>query len=404
MTVTAPTPAAVEAGRASPFIAVVPVRRWLYLVLAALRVIGGRVPSYTLDRAALIHFGQWGVLTGQGGRLRRPGRLRSTLVFAAVFDGEVDQYIVTFASLLPIRFAQAFGFCVKFPGPAPSGPLLTYIDRHRHASQFFHAAYDGTMCDIRAALWISPRARQLAADAPHLPAEIVHRRMRELAAQRDRDARLAYATPRWTLLKLAAVGRFGSATFTTLAPIIAGREGELAERLAGLQRDPRAHEAFAALPATHYARWAVIDPVYDVHDEPMHHAPAQLLFSVQFDRTGPSGRRSGESGPGRREAADSERYLGDLFDQVNQLPFDPWSLCDGYPAEPDRRLFVDHLRLGAVPTGLFLPGVTADAVTIRAALDDQARFERLRVDHLDGAPRAGDLTRDLVAAFGKGPA
>jgi hypothetical protein len=396
MTVTAPvpTPASVDAGRASPFIAVVPVRRWLYLVLAALRLIGGRVPSYTLDRAALIHFGQWGVLTGEGGRLRRPGRLRSTLVFAAVFDGEVDQYIVTFASLLPIRFAQAFGFCVKFPGPAPSGPLLTYIDRHRHASQFFHAAYDGTMCDIRAAQWISPRARQLAADAPDLPAEVVRRRMGELAAQRDRDARLAYATPRWTLLKLAAAGRFGSTTFTTLAPIIAGREGELTERLAGLQRDARAHDAFAALPATHYARWAVIDPVYDVNDEPMHHAPAQLLFSVQFDRARPSG----------REAADIDRYLGDLFDQVNQLGFDPWSLCESYPAEPDRRLFVDHLRLGAVPTGLFLPGVTAHAVTIRAALDDQARFERLRVEHLDGAPRAGDLTRDLVAAFGRSPA
>jgi hypothetical protein len=392
MTVTEPT--TVATGRASPFIAVVPVRRWLYLLLAALRVIGGRVPSYTLDRAALIHFGQWGVLTGQGGRLRRPGRVRSTLVFAAVFDGEVDQYIVTFASLLPIRFAQAFGFCVKFPGPAPSGPLLAYIDRHRHTAQFFHAAYDGTMCDIRAALWISPRARRLAADAPHLPDEIVRRRLGELAAQRDRDARLAYTTPRWTLLKLAALGRFGSTTFTTLAPIVAGREGELADRLDELQRDPLAHEAFAALPATHYARFAVIDPVYDVDDEPMHHAPAQLLFSVQFDRPGLGG----------REAADIDRYLGDLFDQVKQLPFDPWSLCEGYPAEPGRRLFVDHLRLGAVPTGLFLPGVTADAITIRAALDDNARFERLRVEHLDGPARSGDLTRDLVAAFGRSPA
>ena len=150
--------------------------------------------------------------------------------------------------------------------------------------------------------------------------------------------------------------------------------------------------------------------MYDVHDEPMHHAPAQLLFSVQFDRAGPSGRRSGEVGSGRREAADIERYLGDLFDQINQLPFDPWSLCEGYPADSDRgllagrRLFVDHIRLGAVPTGLFLPGVTADAVTIRAALDDQDRFERLRVEHLDGAARSGDLTGDLVAAFGRSPA
>jgi hypothetical protein len=380
-------------GQASPFVAVVPVRAWLFTALSALLAVGGRIPSFALDRAALIHFGQWGVLARQRSQVGRPGRLRSSLVFVSVFDGEVDQYIVTFASLLPLRFAQVFGFCVKFPGSAPSGPLLAYIDRHTHRTPFFTTAYGRrTVSDVRAALWTSARLRELAAAAPALPAAELRTRLRDLAGHRDRDARIVYRTPRWQLTRSALVGRFDSMSFTTLAPVTRGRERELADRLAALQADPRAHAAFRAIPSTHYARLAVVDPLYDLDDEPMHYAPALLLLSVQFDRTEPR----------RDRNADVRAYLDQLFDQVKQLPIDPWEHCDGYPPRPDRRLFVDFLRVGAVPTGLFLPGVAATAPAIRAAVLDEARFVRLRADHLDRPSGDEALAGAFAAAFGDG--
>jgi hypothetical protein len=383
-------PGGVGDGLASPFVAVVPVRRWLFNLLLIPLVLGRRFPSYVLDRAALIHFGQWGVLARSRRERGRPGRLRSTLVFVSVFDGEVDQYIVTFASLLPLRFAQVFGFCVGFPGPVPSGPLLAFIDRHKHGSPFFYAAYGRlTMCDIRAALWISRRLAPLIDRPRPLGAAALRARLSELAAQRDRDARVVYRTPRRTLTRLAALGRPGSASFTTLAPIIPGREGQVAERLAELQADPRTHAAFAAIGSTHYARFAIIDPVRDAHDEPMLYAPARLLFSAQFDRAGaPEG--------------ESAHYAGELFDQIKHFATDPWRDCEGYPEEPSRRLFIDYLRLGRVPTGIFLPGLTATAAEIGNAAEIQRRFERLRADHLDQPSSDEALLADFAEAFGDG--
>jgi hypothetical protein len=392
MSAAVPAGGGVGDGLASPFIAVVPVRFWRFVLLGLTLVVAGRFPSFVLDRAALIHFGQWGVLARPRHQRGRPGRLRATLVFVSVFDGEVDQYIVTFASLLPLRFSQVFGYCVGYPGPLPSGPLLSYIDRHRHTAPFFYAAYGRrTMCDIRGALWIRDRVAPLPRVHRRLGAPALRARLRELAAQRDRDARIVYRTPRSTLIRLALGRRFGSTSFTTLVPIIAGREPQVAEHLAALQADPGTHGAFAAIPATHYARFAVIDPVHDEDDEPMPYRPALLLFSAQFDRSGSPG-------------GEAAHYAGELFDQIKQFAVDPWQDCEGYPGDRSRRLFIDYLKLGAAPTGLFLPGVTATATEIAGAVEVERRFEQLRADHLDRPSPDDALLADFTAAFGDGPA
>jgi hypothetical protein len=384
MTVTAGAVSDTDA-LASPFVAVVPVRRWLFLLLTAPLPLTRRFPSFVFDRAALIHFGQWGVLARP--RRKRPGGPRSTLVFVSVFDGEVDQYIVTFASLLPVRFSQVFGFCVGFPGPVPSGPLLTYIERHKHPSQFFHAAYGRrTMLDIRGALWITERLGPLVAGAGHLSPDQLRDRLRVLAAERDRDARRVYRTPRPTLTRQTVVGRNNSLSFTTMTPIVGGRERELVELLTAMQADEGAHTAFDKIPSTHYARFAVIDPLFDREDEPMRGVPAHLLFSVQFDC---------DEGPD--DATD--RYLAELFDQIKQFPVDPWSCCEGYPLDAPRRLFIDHLRYYAVSKGVFVPGVTATAEQISVAAEIERRFERLRADHLDRPSPATALAADFTAAF-----
>ena len=291
-----------------------------------------------------------------------------------------------------MRFAQVFGFCVKFPLGAPAGPLLAYIDRHTHETPFFHASYGrASVLDIRAALWVRAQLSALVSEAPALGPGEVRARLDELVRRRDGDARRAYGTSRWTLTKLAAHARFESLSFTTLAPISRGHEREVVDLLGELQADPAVHEGLDRIAATHYARLAVIDPLYDLDDEPMHYAPALLLCSIQFDVP-----------PGMTRAAAIEWYLSCLYEVRARFPADPWALCDGYPAEPDRRLFVDFLKVGAVPTGLFLPGIGARAPAVRAALAAQERFERFRVEHLDHATDDELVAKAFAATFGNG--
>jgi hypothetical protein len=337
---------------------------------------------------AIIHFAQWGVMSRHRAQVGEPGRLGRSLVFVSVFDGEVDSYIVTLATLIRRRFYQTFGFCVGVPRPRPAGGLLQYIARHQHRCPFFYAAYpEATMCEVRAALWLSEQLTQLAADDRATPDERQDR-LRQIERRRAGDARRAYRTGPLALTVLAARKGFRSTSFTTLAPITKGRETEMVERLVHLQEQGAAAATFASIDGTHYARFSMIDPVHDEHDEPMYYASAFLLFSVQFD-TGPA--------LGAHPAA---WYAGELFARLHDWPFDPWSACLGYPRPPDRRLFTDYLRVGAVPTGLFLPGTLAPAPAIRRALALDAAFETTcrPLLHAGDAQRLDEALRRVVGS------
>jgi hypothetical protein len=371
-------------GRASPFVVVVPLRRRAIPLLKAGFLVGGRIPSYKLDRAALIHFAQWGVLPHYRGLLGRPGRMRNHMVFVSVFDGDIDQYILTFSEVLPRRFAQTFGASVDFPPVRPGAGLLEYITRHYHGTLFFYSAYPGrSLLDIRSALWLE---EQLSRIDPLSGSTLLERRSREIERRRQRDARRAYRTPVLTLTSLALRGNFDTVSFTTIAPVKTGRQAleELKTRLRDMDTDPASQAVFEGIPGTHYARFTVIDRLYDDQDQLMAYAPAYLLFSAQFDRF--------KDANGLSPPDDYAWYASMLGARLRGLEFDPWTYCEEYSPDLSSRLFVDYLKVGAVPTGLFLPGTTASAAQIRQACARDDRFrqavDRYQQDRTEAGLRA----------------
>ena len=164
---------------------------------------------------------------------------------------------------------------------------------------------------------------------------------------------------------------------TVMTPIAAGHEHALADHLAALPRS--AQSPFARLPATHLARWVIVDGLAPMG--PLRRRTQlrshQLLFSSTFD-------------------GDRDAYLDHACRTIPGELDAIWSHCAGYPGPVAQApgAFADYLRRHQLHTDMFFAPYGEHSVgQVRTALDRARRLRDLAVATQGASPE------QLLAAF-----
>jgi hypothetical protein len=251
------------------------LRLWLRMRLISL------FRSPRLEMLSILHFGDWSL---RGSRALRQDRLlRTSLFFLADFDGDTADYIMSLARASPTSFRRLFGSCAGYPSARKAGELLAFIDRFNHQPQCFYSAYpDASLNDVRYALELTPRLDALlAADTraqPALWAGLMTDLVQQGAFRVSRRG-----AGRWRARASKLVDRSTRASFSCIHPLPPGSDlPAVTARLREVEQDLAA--ALDNVGNTHFARLTIVDRLYDDRNRLQPFAPAQLLFSVQFDR------------------------------------------------------------------------------------------------------------------------
>ena len=149
------------AGRVTAATLFMPIRRggasWLRLLFWASRRV--RFITAPMRRLSSIHFLQWTVLRrvpdgdGTWRRLDRPW-----LWFESNFDGDLPQYIDTFARALTWRMRAVWAFGEGYPGLFPTGPYQDWTDANHVPGLHSWSAYpEATTSTVGAALRVRER-------------------------------------------------------------------------------------------------------------------------------------------------------------------------------------------------------------------------------------------------------
>ena len=150
-----------QAGRSTAASLFMPIRRgrvlWLRVLFWASRHFS--FVTAPMRRLSSIHFLEWTVLRsvpdGDGAwrRLDRPW-----LAFESNFDGDLPQYIDTFARSLPWRMRAVWGCAAGYPGLFPTAPYQAWTDANNVATLHYWCAYpDATTATVGAALRVLER-------------------------------------------------------------------------------------------------------------------------------------------------------------------------------------------------------------------------------------------------------
>jgi hypothetical protein len=149
--------------RPVPLTVITPLRPGGSLVVRAVFWLGDRFPILLvkLQRLSFIHFARWAVI----GRIPRNGREQPRerlryryLLFESDFDGDFDDYIAAFSTVLGSRLRAVWGTSFGFPGPLPAGRLQEYVRRQELPVRVYYVAFpDASTAEIRAALELTNR-------------------------------------------------------------------------------------------------------------------------------------------------------------------------------------------------------------------------------------------------------
>jgi hypothetical protein len=142
------------AQRVTPLTIFVPLKfggaTWMRLLLFSARHLA--FVTAPLRQLSFIHYARWTVL---------PGRW---LHFESNFDGDLPQYIDTFAHALRWRMRLAWGMGQGYPGLVPADRYARWSDSHTSADDHFYAAYpDASTGMVGAGLRLLPRFERLRA-------------------------------------------------------------------------------------------------------------------------------------------------------------------------------------------------------------------------------------------------
>jgi hypothetical protein len=178
-----------------------PVRWWgvplLRAVFFVVRHTGITLPS--LRKLAFIDYARWAMVKefpkapaphGVPGGLPRQGRdprRRHHLLFESNFNGTWDQYIDTFAQVIPTNIRVFWGSSINFPGPLPTVPLRAWVDRHHFEVQYYESAEDATATIITSALHLERELRRFARRSRHWDAETFSQQYRRLLTRVEAD-------------------------------------------------------------------------------------------------------------------------------------------------------------------------------------------------------------------------
>jgi hypothetical protein len=135
-------------------------------------------------------------------------------------------------------------------------------------------------------------------------------------------------------------------TLSVLTPVASERVEALEHALGALPARDRS--PLARLENTHFARWAIVDPL-ELRGRKPPDAPHYLLFTSWFD------------GP-------VDDYLDALCERLPVEVDAIWAHCDGYPGLGDRARFKRYLLEHRVNPGLYAVGNEATVERVQAAL------------------------------------
>jgi hypothetical protein len=341
-----------------------------------------------LAELSFIHYARWTLIDavadadGSG----RPRPLNSSyLLFESNYNGGLGDYLDAFADVLPHRLTRVWGTCVDFdetvrnaPGSdrrmMPPDAFRRYVDRNSLEVLNFYAAYsEATMVSVRQSLFIL---------------EQVERATRARPDRRERTARALVpfvfgpapppqSGPRTVVEQLRmrrqlSFGTAGIRPLTLVVPLDPARAQGVLDRL--LAAPDGEASPLAALPQTHYARFALLPR--DVMDlgqpDPDDLGTSYLVFTSNFR--------------GRRE-----EHLEALAAATPWV----WEACagfDGTSPEATRNWFKAH----AIGTRYFVQGYPAHRVEdIRRSLRLRAELaasppERISWAWIEAAQRACD--------------
>jgi hypothetical protein len=133
-----------------------PIRRgrttWLRVLFWASRRAG--LITAPMRKLSSIHFLQWTVLLSVPDGQRSWRRLeRPWLWFESNFDGNLPQYIDTFARALPWRMRAVWGSAEGYPGLFPTRPYQDWTDANDVPGRHYWCAYpEATTATVGAAL------------------------------------------------------------------------------------------------------------------------------------------------------------------------------------------------------------------------------------------------------------
>ncbi len=137
-----------------------------------------------LNNLSFIHFARWVIIPRR--KLNKfPDQPRENLaydymLFESNFNGDWEQYIQAFSSVIPGGMNLLWRWSPKFPGAEPLTPFLVYIRHCQLDTDHYYSAYPGAATsDIKAALHLAKAYDEFAkraADVPEAGFEAAHNR------------------------------------------------------------------------------------------------------------------------------------------------------------------------------------------------------------------------------------
>jgi hypothetical protein len=301
-----------------------------------------------LTALSTIGFARWsmlyrvpsGVSKGEARPLRRP-----FVLFETNFNGDSDQYLESFALVVPKAMNRVWNRAYDVPNVKRVSEWLARVNKEKQPIAAYYCAYPGaTVKMIRSALALQRLLAEFRDEVPAMSAKQFEVKFRGLLAGVQRIRNPDSTT------EAAPTGRI-----TTLVPVLADHKAQLHQTLGALANPP------AEMPdKTHFARWCVIDHLklprgYEVDPT------SYLLFSSWFD-------------------GDAVEYLKALFNKIGATRAKHiWSACDF--TGDDAEAFASFLLRYEVDPGSEFAGY--DRVTVEkvlAALDVSERFHKFAVD------------------------
>jgi hypothetical protein len=180
-------------GRAVALTTLSPMRRWGEIRLRLRFWVRRRLPASVrrhkarpLLKLSFIHFAQWAFIRHLPATEGREAEsLGATyMLFETNFNGGFDAYIDAFSYVIPRRMTQIFGGCYGFPGPKPSGPFKSYIDRHAFEAAHYYSAYPhATVTMVTSALQVAEHLATFTEQTRGMDAEQFAARWREFITE-----------------------------------------------------------------------------------------------------------------------------------------------------------------------------------------------------------------------------
>nr|AIA11786.1 Unknown Function [uncultured bacterium] len=300
--------------------------------------------SKKLTALSTIGFARWSMLyrvpSGVSKGVARPLR-RPFVLFETNFNGDSDQYLESFALVVPKAMNRVWNHAYEVPNVERVSEWLTHVNKEKLPIAAYYCAYPGaTVKMIRSALALQRLLPRFRNEVPAMSGKQFEVKFRGLLAGVQRIRNPDSNTT-------AQTGRV-----TTLIPVPADRKAQLHRDLGAL-----ASPAASMPEGTHFARWCVIDQVR-YEDDPT----SYLLFSAWFDG----------------DAAD--KYLKAMYDELGaKRANDIWGACDF--AGNDAETFAKFLLRYKVDPGSEFAGYNGVTVAeVLAALDVSERFHKFAVD------------------------